>query len=164
MEAANRGAKDAGGRSVSCNIKLATGEKPNQYVDRSVTVRYFFVRKVMLFKYSYGFVALPGGFGTMDELFEALTLVQTKTIDNFPIVLMGTEYWKRLFHLVQNMVTEGAISPGEIEAWLATDDVDEAMAHIRKYAIEGFGLQRRRRPTPSRLLREPRLPSRSTMP
>ena len=164
MEAANRGAKDAGGRSVSCNIKLATGEKPNQYVDRSVTVRYFFVRKVMLFKYSYGFVALPGGFGTMDELFEALTLVQTKTIDNFPIVLMGTEYWKRLFHLVQNMVTEGAISPGEIEAWLATDDVDEAMAHIRKYAIERFGLQRRRRPSPSRLLREPRLPSRSTMP
>ena len=88
----------------------------------------------------------------------------TPTIDNFPIVLMGTEYWKRLFHLVQNMVTEGAISPGEIEAWLATDDVDEAMAHIRKYAIEGFGLQSRRRPTPSRLLREPRLPSRSTMP
>ena len=155
MEAANRGAKEAGGRSVSCNIRLGAEETPNPYLDRSVTVRYFFVRKVLLFKYSYGFVALPGGFGTMDELFEALTLVQTKKIENFPIVLMGTEYWQRLFHLVQNMVSEGAISPGEIENWLATDDVDEAMDHLRKHAIEGFKL---RGPRPSRFLREPRLP------
>lgn len=164
MEAANRGAKDAGGRSVSCNISLGAEEVPNPYLDHSVTVRYFFVRKVMLFKYSYGFVALPGGFGTMDELFEALTLVQTGKIKSFPIVLMGTDYWKRLFHLVQNMVDEGAISPGEIDTWLATDDVDEAMAHIRKHAVEGFGLRRRRWPRPSRLLGEPRLPGRSTMP
>lgn len=158
MEAANRGAKEAGGRSVSCNITLGTEERPNAYLDRSVTVRYFFVRKVLLFKYSYGFVALPGGFGTMDELFEALTLVQTGKIKNFPIVLMGADYWKRLFHLVRNMVDEGAISPGEIETWLATDDVDEAMEHIRKHAIEGFGLRRRPRPQPSRILGEPRLP------
>ena len=164
MEAANRGAKDAGGRSVSCNISLGAEEAPNPYLDASVTVRYFFVRKVMLFKYSYGFVALPGGFGTMDELFEALTLVQTGKIKSFPIVLMGTDYWKRLFHLVQNMVDEGAISPGEIDTWLATDDVDEAMAHIRKHAIEGFGLRSRRWPRPSRLLGEPRLPGRPTMP
>ncbi len=164
MEAANRGAKDAGGRSVSCNISLGAEEAPNPYIDASVTVRYFFVRKVMLFKYSYGFVALPGGFGTMDELFEALTLVQTGKIKSFPIVLMGTDYWKRLFHLVQNMVDEGAISPGEIDTWLATDDVDEAMAHIRKHAIEGFGLRSRRWPRPSRLLGEPRLPGRPTMP
>ena len=164
MEAANRGAKDAGGRSVSCNVSLGAEEAPNLYLDASVTVRYFFVRKVMLFKYSYGFVALPGGFGTMDELFEALTLVQTGKIKSFPIVLMGTDYWKRLFHLVQNMVDEGAISPGEIDTWLATDDVDEAMAHIRKHAIEGFGLRSRRWPRPSRLLGEPRLPGRPTMP
>lgn len=94
----------------------------------------------------------------MDELFEALTLVQTRKIKNFPIVLMGTDYWKRLLHLVQNMVDEGAIDPNEIDTWLATDDIDQAMAHIRKYAIEGFDLRRRRRPRPSRLLREPRLP------
>ena len=92
MEAENRGAKEAGGRSVACNISLPTEEQSNPYLDRSVTVHYFFVRKVLLFKYSYGFVALPGGFGTMDELFEALPLVQTGQIWNFPIVLMGTEY------------------------------------------------------------------------
>ena len=159
MEAANRGAKEAGGRSVSCNITLETEGQPNSYLDHSVAVRYFFVRKVLLFKYSYGFVALPGGFGTMDELFEALTLVQTRKIHNFPIVLMGTEYWRRLFHLVQNMVDEGAISPGEIDSWLATDDVDQAMEHIRKYAIEGFDLRSRRQPRPSRILGEPRLPA-----
>ena len=162
MEAANRGAREAGGRSVSCNIRLGAEEYPNPYLDQSVTVHYFFVRKVLLFKYSYGFVALPGGFGTMDELFEALTLVQTQKIENFPIVLMGRDYWKRLFHLVQNMVDEGAISPGEIDCWLATDDIDQAMAHIRKYAIEGFGLRSRRQPRPSRILGEPRLPGATT--
>ena len=158
MEAANRGAKEAGGRSVACNIRLPSEEFANRYLDRSITVHHFFVRKVLLFKYSYAFIALPGGFGTMDELFEALTLVQTRKIQNFPIVLMGTDYWKRLLHLVQNMVDEGAIDPNEIETWLATDDIDQAMAHIRKYSIEGFDLRRRRRPRPSRLLREPRLP------
>ena len=157
MEAANRGAKEAGGRSVACNIKLPEESYTNKYLDQSVAVHYFFVRKVLLFKYSYAFVALPGGFGTMDELFEALTLVQTKKIRNFPIVLMGTDYWKRLFHLVQNMVDEGAIHPGEIETWLATDDLNEAVQHIRKYAIEEFGLHRPRKLRPSWLLREPRL-------
>ena len=159
MEAANRGAREAGGRSVACTIKLPSEEKPNRYLDHSVTVRYFFVRKVLLFKYSYAFVALPGGFGTMDELFEALTLVQTKKIRSFPIVLMGTHYWKRLLHLIQNMVDEGAIDPGELDTWLATDDLDEALRHIRKYAVEEFGLRRKRRPRPSRLLGEPRLPA-----
>ena len=159
MEAANRGAKEVGGRSVGCNIILGAEEAPNRYLDRWVTARHFFVRKVLLFKYSYAFVALPGGFGTMDELFEALTLVQTGKIRSFPIVLMGTDYWKRLLHLVHNMVDEGAIEPNEIESWLTTDDVDEAMAHIRRYAIEGFGLRQRRPPRPSRLLREPRLPA-----
>ena len=158
MEAANRGAKESGGRSVSCNITLGAEEQPNPYLDRSVTVRYFFVRKVLLFKYSYGFVALPGGFGTMDELFEALTLVQTAKIESFPIVLMGRDYWKRLFHLVQNMVDEGAISPNEIQTWLATDDVGEAMAHIERFAIQEFGLRRRRQLRPVPWLAERRLP------
>ena len=162
MEAANRGAKDAGGVSVGCNILLETEEAPNRYLDRWVTSRYFFVRKVLLFKYSYAFVALPGGFGTMDELFEALTLVQTAKIRSFPIVLMGTEYWKRLLHLVQNMVDEGAIDPGEIDTWLTTDDIDEAIAHIRRYAIDEFGLRKRHPPRPSRLLGEPRLPPTAT--
>lgn len=159
MEGANRGAREAGGRSVACNVKLSTEQCPNAYLDRSVTVHYFFVRKVLLFKYSYGFVALPGGFGTMDELFEALTLVQTQKIESFPIVLMGRDYWKRLFHLVQNMVDEGAISPRELDSWLATDDINEAMSHIRKYAVEGFGLTSRRPPRPSRILGEPRTPA-----
>jgi len=140
MEAANRGAKEVGGRSVGCNIALGPEETPNQYLDRCVTARYFFVRKVLLFKYSYAFVALPGGFGTMDELFEALTLVQTRKIENFPIVLIGTAYWKRLLHLIRNMVDEGAIAPVEIDTWLITDDVDEAADHIRRYAVDAFGL------------------------
>ena len=94
MEAANRGAREAGGRSVGCNIELPFEQAPNPYLDRSVTCRYFFVRKVLLFKYAYAFVALPGGFGTLDELTEALTLVQTGKVENYPIVLIGTEYWR----------------------------------------------------------------------
>ncbi len=157
MEGANRGAREAGGRSVACNIRLSAEEYQNAYLDQSVTVHYFFVRKVLLFKYSYGFVALPGGFGTMDELFEALTLVQTQKIASFPIVLMGRDYWKRLFHLVQNMVNEGAIRPGELDLWLVTDDINEAMSHIRKHGVEDFGLTSRRPPRPSRILGEPRI-------
>ena len=93
MEAANRGAKDAGGRSVGCNIRLPIEQSPNPYLDSSVTCRHFFIRKVLLFKYSFAFVALPGGLGTMDELFEALTLIQTGKIENFPVVLINTAYW-----------------------------------------------------------------------
>ena len=92
MEAANRGARDAGGRSVGCNIELPHEEDPNPYLDRTVTIKYFFVRKTLLIKYSYAFVVLPGGAGTLDELFEAMTLIQTGKIDNFPIVVMGREY------------------------------------------------------------------------
>ncbi len=101
MEAANRGAREAGGRSVGCNIELPFEQAPNPYLDRSVTCRYFFVRKVLLFKYSYAFVALPGGLGTLDELAEALTLVQTGKIANFPIVLIGREYWQPFVDMLQ---------------------------------------------------------------
>src|SRR5689334_21070936 len=92
-EAANRGAREADGISIGCNIKLPFEQAPNPYLDRFVTIKYFFVRKVMLLKYSYAFVVMPGGFGTMDELFEAMTLIQTKMVKDFPVVLMGKDYW-----------------------------------------------------------------------
>jgi uncharacterized protein (TIGR00730 family) len=143
MEAANRGAKEAGGCSVGCNIELPVEQGPNRYLDRSVTCRYFFVRKVLLFKYSYAFVALPGGLGTLDELFEALTLIQTKKVLNFPVVLMGKSYWQTLLEQFRTMVAARTIEPADLELFLVTDDVSEAIAHIQKHAIEAFGLRRR---------------------
>src|ERR671919_531679 len=109
MEAVNRGAREAGGRSVGVNIVLPFEQAPNRYCDRSVTCRYFFVRKVLLFKYSYAFIALPGGVGTLDELFEALTLIQTRTIATFPVVLIGTDYWRPVQELLQHLAREGTI-------------------------------------------------------
>ena len=155
MEAANRGARDVGARSVGCNIALPTEQAINRYLDRSVTCRYFFVRKVLLFKYSYGFIAMPGGMGTTDELFEALTLIQTKKIFNFPVVIMGKQYWAALIQQLQHMVTAGTINADDLKLMLITDDVPEALAHIERYAIESFGLTRRRIHS-SRLLGEPR--------
>ena len=141
MEAANRGAKEVGGRSVGCNIELPHEQKPNRYLDRSVTLHYFFVRKALLIKYSYGFVVLPGGAGTLDELFEALTLIQTGKIENFPIVIMGTAYWQELVDLLKKMAQAGTISASDLNLVFATDSVDDAIAHIRKKAIEPFGLR-----------------------
>ena len=143
MEAANRGAREAGGRSVGCNIRLPKEQKPNPYLDRWVTFRYFFVRKVMLVKYSYGFVVMPGGLGTMDEFFEAATLIQTGKISNFPLVLMGVEYWRSLEELLRHMVGAGTIAASDLNLILVTDSIDEAMAHLKKHAIEEFGLVRR---------------------
>ena len=125
MEATNRGAKEAGGRSVACNIRLPNEEDPNPYLDHSVTAHYFFVRKVLLFKYSYAFVALPGGFGTMDELFEALTLVQTGKIQPLPVILFGEEYWRKIVNFDQ-LVAEGMISPEDLELFQFVETVDEA--------------------------------------
>lgn len=152
MEAANRGARDAGGPSVGCNIILPKEQKPNRYLDRWVEFRYFFVRKVMLLKYSYAFIVMPGGLGTMDELFEALTLIQTKKISNFPVVLLGIEYWKPLCEFLKRMVGAGTIDEADLQLLLLTDSVDEAMTHIQKHAVEQFGL--RKTPRRSRLLRE----------
>lgn len=142
MEAANRGAKEAGGRSVGCNIKLPFEQKPNDYLDRSVTLYYFFVRKTLLVKYSYAFVVMPGGAGTLDELFEAVTLIQTGKIQNFPIVVMGTDYWRELTSLLEKMVQLGMISPTDLDLVFVTDSVADALEHIRARTIEPFGLKR----------------------
>ncbi len=141
MEAANRGAKDVGGRSIGCNIKLPMEQAPNPYLDCCVEFRYFFVRKVMLVKYSYGFVVLPGGFGTMDELFETLTLIQTDKIRDFPIVLMGRSYWEPLIaFLRERMLREGAISAPDLDRFLLTDDPIEAAHHVHTVGMARFGL------------------------
>jgi uncharacterized protein (TIGR00730 family) len=154
MEAANRGAREAGGPSVGCNIILPKEQQANPYLDTLVSFRYFFVRKVMLIKYSYAFVVMPGGVGTMDELFEAVTLIQTKKILSFPVVLMGVEYWQPLADFLKRMVAAGTIDAADLDLLLLTDSVDEAMAHIHKHAIEDFGLRERRVPQRSRILRE----------
>jgi uncharacterized protein (TIGR00730 family) len=154
MEAANRGAKEADGCSIGCNIILPFEQQPNPYLDEMIEFNYFFVRKVMLIKYSYAFIACPGGVGTMDELYEALTLIQTKKIRDFPVVLMGQSYYAPLIEFMEKMVVEKTISPADLKLFLVTDSVDEAMAHIEKYAIEKFGLKRRPVITPSVLLGE----------
>jgi hypothetical protein len=141
MEAANRGAREAGGRSVGCNIELPLEQRPNPYLDRSVTCRYFFVRKVLLFKYSYAFVALPGGIGTLDELTEALTLIQTGKIANFPVVLIGRAYWRPFEDLLLHLAAERAISPEDLDLLLITDSVSEAQEHIRRYTTERLWLK-----------------------
>jgi uncharacterized protein (TIGR00730 family) len=154
MEAANRGAKEAGGRSVGCNIVLPEEQKLNPYLDVCITFDHFFVRKVMLVKYSYAFVAMPGGLGTLDELFEAAELIQTGKIEGFPVVIFGKEYWRPLFDLLNDMVREGTIDAKDLNQLLLTDSVEEAMTHIKTRAVEKFGLVRRKLPTRSRLLAE----------
>lgn len=146
MEAANRGAKDVGGSSIGCNIVLPTEQEPNRYVDRYVTFDHFFVRKVMLVKYSYAFVCLPGGFGTMDELFETATLVQTKKVLGFPLVLMGADYWSPLVEFMRTtMVAERTIDPVDVDRILLTDSAAECVAHVRAVATGQFGLVERPR-------------------
>ncbi|MDZ4289465.1 MAG: TIGR00730 family Rossman fold protein [Prosthecobacter sp.] len=154
MEAANRGAKDAGGRSVGCNIRLPLEQKPNPHLDRWVTIDYFFVRKVLLMKYSYGFVIMPGGFGTLDEMFEALTLIQTKKVKNFPVVVMGSEFWAELRQLIDHMVKGSTISPEDIDLICWTDSVPEAIAHLQNRAVKQFGLRQKGVPHSSALLGE----------
>jgi uncharacterized protein (TIGR00730 family) len=149
MEAANRGAREAGGRSIGAAIVLPHEEKPNPYLDSWVAFEYFFVRKVMLIKYSYGFVVLPGGFGTMDEIFETLTLIQTRKIGDFPIVVMGSDYWQPILDFMrQTMVPAGTISPGDPDLLMVTDSPEEAVLHIRRHALERSGLRWQPLPKP----------------
>jgi uncharacterized protein (TIGR00730 family) len=141
MEAANRGAKEAGGRSVGCNIKLAHEQKPNPYLDRYVTFQHFYVRKVMLVKYSYAFIAMPGGFGTLDEIFETATLIQTEKIQNFPLVLMGKEFWGPLLDFLRGrLIQSRTIDPIDAERILVTDSPEEAVGSIKDVALREFGL------------------------
>lgn len=146
MEAANRGAKDAGGTSVGCNIVLPHEQEPNPYLDVSIDFKYFFVRKLMLIKYSYAFIAMPGGFGTLDELFESLTLIQTGKIHDFPVVLMGTEYWKPLITQLDEMVESQMIDRSDLDLLLITDSVADALHHIEEKAVGRFRLHHRLRP------------------
>lgn len=145
MEAANRGAFESGGMSVGCNIQLPFEQKENPYMQKSVLFEHFFVRKVLLIKYSYAFIIMPGGFGTLDELFETLTLVQTKSIQNFPVVLFGKEYHQPLMEYIESMAVEGTISKEDMKLVLVTDDVDEAMTHIRHFIDTNYKVKPRKR-------------------
>jgi uncharacterized protein (TIGR00730 family) len=141
MEAANRGAKEHGGRSIGCNIELPTEQKPNAYLDQWITFRHFFVRKVMLVKYSYAFVAFPGGFGTMDEIFETATLIQTGKIQEFPLVLIGREFWCPLLDFMgHKLVQERTIDRADYQRFLVTDSPAEAAQSIAAVAKRRFGL------------------------
>lgn len=153
MEAANRGAKDVGGRSIGCNIILPMEQYANPYLDRWVNIRYFFVRKTLLIKYSYAFIVMPGGFGTLDEFFEAITLIQTGKISRFPIVLFDKEFHDELMGHIQKMKLEKTISESDLSLFLYTDSVTEAVEFIRKKAIEEFGLTYKK-PKPSPFLLE----------
>ncbi|GGE61873.1 LOG family protein [Actibacterium pelagium] len=131
MEAANRGAKEAGGTSLGCNIELETEQEPNEYLDQFMDFDHFFVRKLMLIKYSSAFVVLPGGFGTLDEAFEIATLIQTRKLTRFPVVAMGTEFWQPIQKmLVETMVEAGLINLEDLKVVKLTDDVDEAVQWI----------------------------------
>ena len=135
MEAANKGAKEGNGVSIGLNIKLPREQHPNKFLDKMVTFRYFFVRKVMFVKYAMGFIIMPGGFGTMDEFMETLTLIQTGKIAHFPIVLFGKDYWDGLLDWFNNtMLPEGAISEEELKIFYHTDDPDDAVNYILERA------------------------------
>jgi uncharacterized protein (TIGR00730 family) len=138
MEAANRGAFENNGTSVGCNIELPFEQMPNKYVQKSITFEHFFVRKVLLIKYSYAFIIMPGGFGTMDEFFETLTLVQTKSITQFPIVLYGKEFYKELWEYLEFMAQAGTITRDDLLLVKLTDNVDEAMEHIQSFITKNY--------------------------
>ncbi|HYM83801.1 MAG TPA: TIGR00730 family Rossman fold protein [Candidatus Dormibacteraeota bacterium] len=135
MEAANRGCREGGGLSVGCNIELPHEQEVNEYVDLAVQFRYFFARKTMFVKYADAFVIMPGGFGTLDELFESLTLIQTGKIEHFPVVLVGTEYWRGLLDWWRSaLLGAGAIAPGDLDLLHVTDDPAEVVRIIVTYA------------------------------
>lgn len=142
MEAANKGAYEAGGYSVGCNIVLPMEQDPNPYLHKWIDIPYFFVRKVMLIKYSYAFIVMPGGFGTMDELFESLTLIQTQMINEFPVVLFGTQYHQELLQHIELMKTNGMISEKDLEFLYVTDSIEEMERQLQTYAVRKYGLKK----------------------
>jgi uncharacterized protein (TIGR00730 family) len=136
MEAGNRGAAEAGGKSVGMNIHLPFEQKPNPYANINLDCRYFFIRKVLFVKYAMAYVVLPGGFGTLDEMFEALTLIQTKRIKSFPVILMGSEFWKGLIDWIkETMLRDNKISPSDLALVEIIDDPEEVVKYIKKYVI-----------------------------
>jgi hypothetical protein len=136
MEAANKGAAEGGGKSVGMNIRLPFEQKPNPYANVHIDYKYFFIRKVMFVKYAMAYVILPGGFGTLDELFEALTLIQTKRIKSFPVILMGSEYWKGLIEwMKETMMRELMIGKEDLDYFQVIDDPEEVVRHIKKFII-----------------------------
>jgi uncharacterized protein (TIGR00730 family) len=145
MEAANRGAFEQGGPSVGCNIRLPFEQTPNPYTQTSITFDHFFVRKIMMIKYSYAFIIMPGGFGTMDEFFETLTLVQTKTLIRFPIVLFGKAFYRELWEYMEYLSKQGTISREDLSLVLLTDSVAEAMEHIQTFISKNYQVHPRRR-------------------
>ena len=145
MEAANRGAFENGGNSVGCNIKLPFEQKPNPYMQTCITFDDFFIRKTMLLKYSYAFIVLPGGFGTMDEFFGTLTLIQTRSITQFPIVLFGKSYYQPFVEYIAFMAEQGTISPEDMSLVLLTDSIEEAMNHIKTYIDKNYEVKPRKR-------------------
>ena len=144
MEAANKGAYEIGGTSVGINIQLPLEQKPNNYMHVWVTMDYFFIRKFLMLKYSYAFVVLPGGWGTMDELFETLTLVQTGMIHHFPVVLMGKDYYQPLMDYLDFMLRSGTISAKDLELVKLTDDPNEAVLHLEKYIQAHYKIRKRK--------------------
>jgi uncharacterized protein (TIGR00730 family) len=142
MEAANRGAREVGGRTVGVNIELPFEQQPNPYLDRSIDIRYFFVRKVLMLKYSYGFVIMPGGYGTLDEFFETMTLIQTKKIDKFPVVVMNQAYHTRLMEYIDTMIERGTLSSDDKKLFLYTDSIDEAVEYLHRNTVDPFQLKK----------------------
>ena len=140
MEAANKGAFENDGYSVGCNIVLPREQKPNPYLHKWIDIPYFFVRKVVLIKYSYAFVVMPGGVGTLDELFEALTLIQTKVIKNFPIIIFDSDYHKELCNHIKIMLENESISPEDMKLLFVTDSIPDLITHLETHAIKKFGL------------------------
>jgi uncharacterized protein (TIGR00730 family) len=145
MEAANKGAFEAGGYSVGCNIILPKEQKPNPYLHKWIDIPYFFVRKYVMIKYSYAFVVMPGGIGTLDELFESLTLIQTKMINDFPVVIFGRDYHKELCQHIEIMAKNESIGKKDMQLLFVTDSVEDMAEHIRTYSIKKYNLVKKAR-------------------
>ncbi len=154
MEAANRGAKEAKGKSVGCNITLPKEQQHNTYLNRWVSMDYFFVRKVLLSKYSYAFIVMPGGYGTLDEFFESITLIQTGKIKKFPVVIMGKEYHTQLIEHINNMEKLNTISADDKKLFLFTDNIEEAKEYLEINAIRQFNLKKKKVFSPLKILGE----------
>ncbi|MEO8820691.1 MAG: TIGR00730 family Rossman fold protein [Ginsengibacter sp.] len=141
MEAANRGAKDVGGKSVGCNIVLPHEQHHNPYLDKWVDINYFFLRKMLLIKYSYAFIVMPGGFGTLDEFFDAITLIETRKIKMFPIIIFDRKFYQNIIEHSQKMLEAGTISESDQKLYMVTDSIPEAIQYIKEKSIMAFGLK-----------------------